>query len=108
MQDRPLERPACRSSRVVAFPSKYLRNTVETHILAALLTYDPTTEYFPVMGDDGKVYFSVNGSFRETLTRLYSEEPASILSFMDNLKNLRDIIFTLKKEKIHNRGVACN
>lgn len=84
----------CKKS--MSFPKSQI---IESHILAALLTYEPHTEYTPFMGADGRVYFKVYGSFQDTIDRLYAGESAPLLEFMDNLKKLRDIIFNMKFDK---------
>lgn len=81
---------------------------IESHILAALLTYDPRTEYTPFMGADGRVYFRVYGSFQDAIDRLYANEPAPLLGFMENLKRLRGIIFNMKFDKKFGRDKACS
>ncbi len=84
----------------MSFPEPQI---IESHILAALLTYEPHTEYSPYMGADGRVYFKVYGAFQETIDRLYAGESAPLLEFMANLKKLRDIIFTMKFDKKFHR-----
>jgi len=91
------------SEKNMSFPESQI---IESHILAALLTYEPHTEYSPFMGADGRVYFKVYGSFQESIERLYAGESASLLEFMANLKRLRDIIFNLKFDKKFGRVKA--
>lgn len=110
-----LDRSGQQQGRVVSFPARsHARRIyaaghgtiIETHMLAALLTIEPTIEYEPVVGGDGKVHFAVHVSCSEAFARLHADEPASLLAYMDNLNRLRDIIFALKKSKHCSRVVA--
>jgi hypothetical protein len=111
-----LDKPRQQNGRVVSFPAKgQFRRTyvhgqaaaiIETHMLAALLTIEPTIDYEPVVGGDGKVHFAVHDPCSEAFARLNADEPASILAYMDNLNKLRDIIFAIKKGKYNSRVVV--
>ncbi len=69
----------------------------DTYLLAALMTYDPSIRYTPVMDRAGRVAFEVNGDTSPLVGKLYSGESAPLNTYISNLKALRSAIFAMKK-----------
>ena len=68
----------------------------DTYLLAALLTFDPSIEYYPLRDSLGRVSFEVYGKISDQMRRLYEGEPAPVQKYISNLKALRSAIFALK------------
>ena len=69
----------------------------DTYLLAAMVTFDPSIRYFPVLDQMGRVAFEVHGSTGTVLAKLYDGESAPITTYISNLKALRSAIFAMKK-----------
>ncbi len=69
----------------------------DTYLLAALITYDPSIKYTPVMDRGGRVAFEVRGNTAPLIGKLYAGEGAPLTSYISNLKALRSAIFAMKK-----------
>jgi hypothetical protein len=69
----------------------------DTYLLAAMVTFDPSIRYFPVLDHGGRVAFEVDGGTGAVLAKLYDGESAPITTYISNLKALRSAIFAMKK-----------
>jgi hypothetical protein len=69
----------------------------DTYLLAALVTYDPSITYTPVMDRAGRVAFEVSGDMSPLIGKLYAGERAPLNTYISNLKALRSAIFAMKK-----------
>ena len=68
----------------------------DAYLVAALVTFDPTLVYYPVLNERGRVAFEVKGEIADNLQRLYAGDSACLEAFIANLKKLRASIFKLK------------
>lgn len=68
----------------------------DTYLLAALLTFDPSIRYYPLLNEAGRVSFEVHGRIADQMRRLYEGEAAPVNEYISNLKSLRSAIFALK------------
>ena len=68
----------------------------DTYLVAALVTFDPSITYTPVLDAAGKVSFEVRGGIADRMGQLYAGDAASLKTYISNLKMLRSAIFALR------------
>ncbi len=68
----------------------------DTHLLAALLTYDPNTRYYPRRDALGRVVFEVRGAISDKMGRLDAGDPAPLSTYIKNLEMLHSTIAELQ------------
>ncbi len=68
----------------------------DAYLLAALLTYEPRTRYYPRRDAAGRVVFEVGGAVTEKIGRLDAGDPAPLTTYIKNLKMLQSTISDLQ------------